>query len=721
MAPASIHSIATAFLLGSGLIACARVQPAATGPPREAGTKSEAACGGPRRSLAAAVPGDARMALIAERLWSRTAALRDAATALGVGQQYARVNTIASGIAGFDLTDAVELRRHGFDPDSGLALFSFAPDEDPVLVFGISEPALAEQTLLRLLNRLESTRSGAKLGFETVPGASGAHITVGKRAGTEEKTGYLLQGGCLYLRAMKAGDPLPTLLRVASKRSDESLELAPMYREATNALGSSDLLYWLDLPKSPPASRETSSFDSMALATSLLPDSIRLRFWGRRGAESDTWADAFPRQALRSDLAATLPTGALFWAQTSGPPLLLWQETMRNAEMDPARIGEGLKALFGGDADQEMLPSFTGHFGMALYPDAARLQSSDAASPGSRPVLVVVAELVAGKERSIEAVLDRGMEKLSRRRTTPVERRRLGSFPVWRVGGSGAIIAVRDERLFVALDMAAGKRPVDEKDGARAKRLLSRKARPARWPLEATSEELGPLGAILEPQANARSLRDDLGERAAPAAAAGNAFIVSRGAVLNIPDLIQTALRLKGNESAAAGSLESFFRQRPDALRRAVFDWTLRQGVMEGELRLSLPPAAPLTDLDHSETLAVFEFECLTCDDREAAGRWAADIAAWAQKLSPELKVIRPNRLARGAQDARELAAEAGANLAIYAHGMQTPGLTRYRVEIWLVSTRHGGVREVAVKGNSPEEIRKALGESLRQILRPTR
>jgi len=720
MPPAIVHSIATALLLGSGLIACARVQPVSTSAPTGTGSKSETLCGGPR-SLSAAVPRDARMALIAERLWSRTAILRDAAVGLGGGELYARLSLIASGIAGFDPTDAAELRRHGFDPESGLALFSFAKDEEPVLVFGISEPALAEQTLLRLLSRLESTRSTAKVRFQAVPGASGPQIMVGKRAGTEEQTGYLLRGGCLYVRAMSASDPMPALLRVAWWRSDESLELAPGYREATSALGSADfLVYRPDRPEFLTASAETSALGSMAFAVSLLPDSIRMRFWGRRRTPSEAGAGAFPRPDLRSDLAGTLPTGALFWAQTSGSPSLLWRETVRNTKMDPARIGEGLKALFGAEADREVLPSFTGHFGMALYPDTAHLQSPDAPPPGSRTVLLVVGELVAGKERSIEAVLDRGLEKLSKRHATVVERRRVGSFPVWRVAGGRLIAAVRDERLFVALDLPADKGAA-VKESADATRLGAKKARPARWPLEATPEELGPLGAVLRPQANARSLRDDLGERAAPVATVGSSIIVSRGAILDIPGLIRTTLRLKGDESTTIEALEGFFQQRPAALQQAVFDWTLREGTVEGELRLPVQPAAPLADLGRPKTLAVFEFECLTCDDREAASHWAGDIAGWAQKLSPELKVIRPNRLARGAEGARELAADSGASLAIYAHAVQMRGPTRYRVGICLVGTRHGGVREVTATGNSLEDLRKAMGESLRQILGPTR
>jgi len=533
------RSITRIACLAALVLACAGTQQG----PRLANAE------GPVRSLAAAIPSEARFAFIAERPWSHTASHRDVAERLGFTKEYGTFILGLTAFLGFDATEPAEVESHGFDRSSGLAVFLLPEETAPVIAVGISDRERAEKSLRSLLERSRTARGLGRFAFSYVAAPSGTLLTVASR--DDERLGYLSKDGYLFVRTIAKTDPMRTLQRIAALRPDGMLDSAPGYRAHARRIADADLLLYVspgEMARNLPAARLSGA---SAVSLSMLADRIQLRFSADRLSGSEP---ASTPQA-RADLAAGLPAGALLWMEMRTSPPLFWREMAHGESW--SRIAECLKELFGPDPEGEVSHSFTGNFAAALY-------------RGERaPVFVFAAELAAGRSGAVEAMFDRGTEALAKRTPAAVQRRTVGGAPLWRVANGAMVAAIHQDRLLIALSTPDPSAP---------------ETGPAVWAREATSRETGPLAQILRAEPGRRSLRDELEKTTALSRESGS------GAVLDLPGLLDAIRLLNEGPSDELEAIESFFRQHEGMPSQAMFEWRMSAQGMEGQLQLPLAP-----------------------------------------------------------------------------------------------------------------------------------
>jgi len=369
-------------LLALALLSCAARQPGASR--------------GDQSSLAMAVPADASMAILLPRPWAHAANFREAAARLGMGKQYGAAMLALRGVLGFDPTDPAEVRAHGFDDQAGLVLFLTGPAKGPVLAIAVTDAERAEQSLRRIFSDNQQRNPSEKVAFESIAAPSGDHVTVARRPSGTARAAFLAHGGFLYVHPAETGDPVPDLLRIAELRRDQGLERERRFEAVAGHLLPADaLLYLAEAPAEQRWPAIARLAGGIGIAFDVRPDRIDLRFGGQRQAQPPAGDPRLP-PAPRVDLAAGLPAEADFWMQVSCSPGLIWQTLVTDAGADGARIADGLRNIFGANADRELLASFTGNFAFGMYPSTVRLAGDAVPSSADGPSLVVVAELSEG-------------------------------------------------------------------------------------------------------------------------------------------------------------------------------------------------------------------------------------------------------------------------------------------------------------------------------------
>src|SRR5258708_20133728 len=71
--------------------------------------------------------------------------------------------------------------------------------------------------------------------------------------------------------------------------------------------------------------------------------------------------------------AACPPAGAASYLRISASPQALWRELARSDAADAARLRDRVQETLGLDVEKDLLPSFTGNVGVAVYLDAFSL------------------------------------------------------------------------------------------------------------------------------------------------------------------------------------------------------------------------------------------------------------------------------------------------------------------------------------------------------------
>src|SRR5690242_12515394 len=99
-------------LLAAAIVSCAGAQKPAGSP--QASVAS---------SLAMAIPFDAKVAVLLDKPWVKTAIHHELAARLGIAKQYGAALLLVRGTLGFDPTDPAEVRAHGFDDRAGIGFF----------------------------------------------------------------------------------------------------------------------------------------------------------------------------------------------------------------------------------------------------------------------------------------------------------------------------------------------------------------------------------------------------------------------------------------------------------------------------------------------------------------------------------------------------------------------------------------------------------------------
>ncbi|HYY51574.1 MAG TPA: PKD domain-containing protein, partial [Myxococcales bacterium] len=198
------------------------------------------------RTVAMAVPGDARAALLIPTPWARLPIHREVAAKLSLG---ASLDDLARSIgdgAGFDVLDARAAEANGFDPQKGVAFFT-VPQDAEALVFAIGssdeKKSLAAARRLLGSGRALGRYGGGPFQLADATLSDGTPILVGRNAGGET-IAVLQRQGYLYLRLAGATDPALALGSAAAIPPGKGLAADPGFLTAIRHVGSGDAVFY---------------------------------------------------------------------------------------------------------------------------------------------------------------------------------------------------------------------------------------------------------------------------------------------------------------------------------------------------------------------------------------------------------------------------------------------------------------------------------------------
>jgi hypothetical protein len=427
-----------------------------------------------------AVPAQIRAVLLAQRPWARVEVHRAVADKLSLGPLFEDIAHTVSDAAGFDPLDVKAAEAAGFDPDEGVAFYT-VPEDPEALVFaiGTSDDAKALETARRILGHKGSGRYGAgPYQLQETPLGNGTALVGQNPAG--DRVGVLVSLGYLYLRTPGATDPRKALSSAAALPPDRGLYADQGYQAALRHIGTGDATFYSRSP-------ETGARFGGALAVSSFTvlekprdqELVQLRMFALpRTLKGDKLAAAFTPEKPPPDLAAQLPAGAAAYVRISAAPGALWSELTRVAGADAARVRDRIAETTGLDLEKDLIPSFAGNVGVAVYLDAASFVSAllgEQVGTLDRSAFLVAAQLQ--RPDTVKAALERAMKD------RPATDRAEIAGATWYRLGDGAQAALKEDVLFLAI----GGPPVPE----------PQPPRPGRKRKTLTPEDLGMLGRAL--------------------------------------------------------------------------------------------------------------------------------------------------------------------------------------------------------------------------------
>ncbi|TMA14235.1 MAG: hypothetical protein E6J84_11505, partial [Deltaproteobacteria bacterium] len=198
------------------------------------------------RTVAMAVPGDARAALLIPAPWARLAIHREVAAKLSLGASLDELARSLGAGAGFDMLDPRAAEANGFDPQKGIAFFT-VPQDPEALVFAIGssdekKSLAAARQLLGSARTLGRYGGGPfQLGDATLP--DGTPILAGRNA-TGETVALLQRQGYLYLRLAGATDPARALASATAIPPGKGLAADPGFLTAVRHVGAGDAVFY---------------------------------------------------------------------------------------------------------------------------------------------------------------------------------------------------------------------------------------------------------------------------------------------------------------------------------------------------------------------------------------------------------------------------------------------------------------------------------------------
>lgn len=569
-----------------------------------------------RRPVPLALPADVRAALIVPQPWSRLSVHRGTAERLALGGFYDEVSRSLSEALGFDVLDPKQAEANGFDPDEGVALYTVPQDVEALVVaIGTSDDARALASVKRMFTheRVSGRYAGGPFQLSEQKLEGGLTAVVGQSA-SGEKVAAVQRFGYLYVRTAGATDPLLALKSALALAPDRGLELDPSYLAAIKHVGAGDAIFYSR--GSPPGlatadgetrSRLAGELGSSAFSISDRPELVQLRFFTQlKNLTPQQLGAALKPSRPPPDLAAKLPPHAAAYLKISASPSSMWKELVRASGANAARAKEKVQEAMGLDVEKDLLPSFTGNVGVAVYLDAASLVEAvmgEQVGSFDRSSFLVAAELAEGRAQTIEAALD----KVTAARA-PSDRLQLkGGATFWRFG-EALQAAVKDGVFYLAFGGAAapaaeaaasaefahnappaskasppGKTPLPGKAQASAKK--SKTAAPP--PPEPTPQLLGALGPVLLPE-GAGSLSQVLHK----AGVRGFEVQSQQDAWLDIAGVVKAVSKAAEGQGGMASVGARLLADRAAGLRDALFE--LRPGAdgAEADLWIRFPASA---------------------------------------------------------------------------------------------------------------------------------
>jgi hypothetical protein len=548
-------------------------------------------------SLPAAVPGDARAALLLDRPWARVAELRKTARKLGAGEIVDETARSLEGAFGFAVDDPKAALEAGLDPERGVALFTVPQDPEALVIcLGISDAPRAEATVRRMLAR--GGRRGGPYALSEPQPASSTRIVVGERGGGSEQVGFLVRPGYLYLRTPGHTDPARSLASSAALQPGRGLDRDEGFRAIRGHLPEGDAIFYSAAPRAPAPGGSTELPGRVALhlgaggfSLSAGRTELALSLFSQlQDLTGQSLARALTARKPAGDLAAQLPAGAAAWARLGAEPAAAWRELVRVLGADGDRLSERLRELFGGQVEQALLPAFSGNGVVAVYLDAHALLEAvlgELVSALDRSTAIAAIELLPEREAPLRAALDRATSDTGGGRA-------VGNGTWWPIT-EALQLAIRSGVLFVAAGGFGGAGEQGRAPASEAGRLLpagfevaAGTAAPTTKPRAAgkpprpkkgkgktaakprpppTAAELGPLAGVLLGQPGARTLADSMAAASLgpPAGAAQLGYVDLRGVL----DQVEAAAEAQGGK---VGMIVHVLVQRLRGLRDLAFE-----------------------------------------------------------------------------------------------------------------------------------------------------
>jgi|GEM_PF-1309027 len=537
-----------------------------------------------RRSVPMAVPPDVRAALILAYPWSRIAVHQAVANRLALRPVFDETARAFNEALGFDSLDAAQAAANGFDPDEGVALFTVPQDPEAlVAAVGTSDDAKSLAAVRRMLTHASGAGKFAGGPFTLAEGklADGTPVLLGTGA-AGEKIGVLQRYGYLYLRTAGATDPLQALESVGALPPDKGLSVDAAYLAAVRHVGVGDVIFYSHPAGPAPAeensrSKLTDQLGASAFALTDKDQQIEVRLFTQlRNLTGQPLSDAFHALNAPPDLAARLPAGPAAYLRISASPTALWRELVRSSGADATRLRERAQELMGSDLEKELLPSFTGNLGVAVYLDAASLVEAvlgEQVGSFDRSSFLVAAELEPGKAPSLLAALDRAMKA-----RPPEDRIAIDGGGAFYRLGEGLQVAVTAGTLYLSLgagphppaDEGVQARPLPPKLTEQKPASKKKRGKPVAPPPppELTAASLGPLGAVLLPEAGAGFLSPALKK----SGVGGLELASEQVAWLDIRGLVRSVEKAGAEQGGIMGTTARLLSERFAGLRDALLE-----------------------------------------------------------------------------------------------------------------------------------------------------
>lgn len=508
-----------------------------------------------RRSVPMAVPADVRAVLMMERPWERVQVHREVAGKLSLGAFFDEVAGTVSEAAGFDALDPRAAAANGFDPDEGVAFFT-VPQDPEALVFavGTSDDGKSLAAAKRLLSSARSWSRGTTGPFQLTDAKlpDGSPVQLGQNA-AGDKVGVLQRYGYLYLRTPGASDPLLALRGVSLLPPDKGLAADPGFLGAVRQVGSGDAIFY-SRPAESADVRYTNELGAAAFALVDQPELLQLRLWSQlKNLKAAALKAAFTPDRAPPDIASKLPPHAAAYLRISAAPAALWHELTRASGADAARLRDRVADATGLDVEKDLLPSFTGNVGIAVYLDASSLIEAilgEQVGSFDKSAFLVAAEL--SSPDTVNAALERAMKS-----RPASDRAQFGGASYYRLG-EGAQAAVKDGFFF--LDVG-GIAPQDvEEAPSKHKGKSKTKVR------HITIAEMGPMGEVLAPGPSS------LGRELHAAGLRGFEVIGQQDLWVDFAGIARAIERAGSEQGGAAGQAAHLFAERAASLRDALFE-----------------------------------------------------------------------------------------------------------------------------------------------------
>src|SRR5438105_459171 len=508
-----------------------------------------------RRPVAMAVPADVRAALMMDRPWEKVRVHREVAGKLSLGAFFDEVARTVSDAAGFDALDPRAVAANGFDPDEGVAFFTLPQDPEALLfAVGTSDDSKALEVARRLLSAQHAWGRTATGPFQVVEQklSDGTPVLLGQNA-AGDKLGVILRFGYLYVRTPGVTDPLLALRAIAGLAPDKGLAADKAFVSAARQIGGGDVIFFSRPAGAGSAdARYSNELGATAFALVDQPELLQFRLWAQlRNLAGDALKAAFTPARPPPDLAAKLPPGAAAYLRVSAAPAALWRELTRAAGADAARVRDRIADASGLDVEKDLIPSFTGNVGIAVYLDASSLAEAILGEPvGSfdRSAFLIAAEL--SNPATVTDALERAMKS-----RPAADRAQFNGASYYRLG-DGAQAANKEGFLYLDI---GGPSP-QEADETPAK---GRRRKPK--PRQLSTAEMGPLGQVLAPG------NSSLGRELHAAGLRGFQVAGQQDLWVDIGGIARSIERAGSDQGGVAGAGARLFAERAAALRDALF------------------------------------------------------------------------------------------------------------------------------------------------------